>query len=193
MSRVVFNPWPGSATEEDLLERVERKKRLCELIDGTLVEKPMGRYESFLAGWLITYLNLFLEDNPIGVVFGESALLRINTGRVRAPDVSFFSFQRLGGKGLAEERISSMAADLAVEVVSEGNTPAEIRQKIREYFASGTLLVWIIYPKTRTIAVFERASDEPARTLSENESIEGGSAIPGFELPLGKLFNKRSR
>jgi hypothetical protein len=42
LSRIIFDPWPGTATEEDLLLMVERDKRLCELIDGTLVEKPPG-------------------------------------------------------------------------------------------------------------------------------------------------------
>ena len=46
MSRVVFDPWPSTATEQDLIEFVDRDKRLIELIDGTLVEKPAGSYES---------------------------------------------------------------------------------------------------------------------------------------------------
>jgi Uma2 family endonuclease len=191
--RVIWNPLPGTATEEDLLLLVERDNRLCELVDGTLVEKSMGRYESFLAGWLITYLNLFLETDPCGVVLGEAALLRISTGRVRAPDVSFFSFSRLGGKDLADERISSMPADLAVEVVSESNTPAEMQKKKREYFASGTRLVWIIYPKSQTVDVFEQPSDEPTRTLRHDDTIEAGLIIPGFTLELEKLFSKRTK
>ena len=40
MERIIFNPLPGTATETDLLRLIERDKRLCELIDGTLVEKP---------------------------------------------------------------------------------------------------------------------------------------------------------
>jgi energy-coupling factor transporter ATP-binding protein EcfA2 len=40
-----LRPWPGTATEADLLRLVERDKRLCELIDGTLVEKPVGLIE----------------------------------------------------------------------------------------------------------------------------------------------------
>jgi Uma2 family endonuclease len=191
MSRVIFDPWPGTATEDDLIHFVERDKRLCELIDGTLVQKPMRRYESFLAGWLLTYLNLFLETNPLGVVFGEAALLRLITGRVRAPDVSFFSYARLGGKGVADERISSMSADLAVEVFSDSNTAAEMQQKKIEYFSSGTRLVWIVYPIPRTVAIFEEPSDEPTRMLGENEILDGGSVLPGFTLELSKLFNKR--
>ncbi|CAA9388406.1 MAG: hypothetical protein AVDCRST_MAG64-1045, partial [uncultured Phycisphaerae bacterium] len=52
LSRIIFDPWPGTATEADLLLFVERDKRLCELIDGTLVEKPVGYFESLIAGLL---------------------------------------------------------------------------------------------------------------------------------------------
>ena len=51
--RIVFDPWPGTATEGDLLRLAERDKRLCELIDGTLVEKPVGYWERFIAADLI--------------------------------------------------------------------------------------------------------------------------------------------
>ena len=49
LSRVIFDSWPGTATEADLLRFVERDKRLCELIDGTLVEKPEGYWEGMIA------------------------------------------------------------------------------------------------------------------------------------------------
>jgi Uma2 family endonuclease len=153
----------------------------------------MGRYESFIAGWLITYLNIFLSTHEIGVVLGEAGLLRINTGRVRAPDVSYFSFERLGGKGLDEERISSAAADLAVEVFSDGNTAAEMKQKKIEYFGSGTRLFWIIYPVSKTVEIFDSLSDLPAKTLNVNDTIDGGAVIPGFALELTKLFNRRTK
>ena len=36
LERIIFDPPPGTATEEDLLRLVERDKRLCELIDRVL-------------------------------------------------------------------------------------------------------------------------------------------------------------
>ena len=49
LERIVMDPWPGTATEQDLLVFVERDKRFVELIDGTLVEKPVGWLESQIA------------------------------------------------------------------------------------------------------------------------------------------------
>jgi Uma2 family endonuclease len=186
LERIVMNPLPGTATEQDLLTLVERDKRLVELIDGTLVEKPVGSLESAIAGWLITYLNVFIGPRKLGVVFGEAAMMRIVSSRVRLPDVSFFSRERLatwGGKP-----ILNVAPDLAVEVISEGNTKAEMRQKMKEYFDSGTRLVWLVYPKTRTIEVYEQLTEQPARTLGHTDTLDGGSVLPGFAVPVADVF-----
>src|SRR5947209_5127281 len=47
--RIRMRPYPGTATEQHLLELRATEKRLFELVDGTLVEKVMGLRESLLA------------------------------------------------------------------------------------------------------------------------------------------------
>src|ERR687890_208242 len=81
LERILFDPWPGTATEADLLRYVERDKRLCELVDGTLVEKPVGYLESFIASVLITHLNQFILPRDLGIVTGEAGLMRLVSGR----------------------------------------------------------------------------------------------------------------
>src|SRR5438874_10976775 len=95
MERIIFDPWPGTATEADLLRFVERDKRLCELIDGTLVEKPVGLTEAVIATDLGTDLNLFVRHRQLGIVSGPDSTLRMSSGRVRLPDVAYFSRDRL--------------------------------------------------------------------------------------------------
>jgi Uma2 family endonuclease len=80
-----------------------------------------------------------------------------------------------------------LAPDLAAEILSESNTPAEIDQKLREYFQSGTRLVWVVDPVSRTAAIY-RAAGKPERTISEDEMLDGADVIPGFLLRLGDLF-----
>jgi len=61
LERIWFHPAPGTATEKDVIEAEERENRLCELVDGTLVEKAMGFEESRLAvrspTWRPTWLS----------------------------------------------------------------------------------------------------------------------------------------
>lgn len=59
--RVRFRPLPGTATEQDVLDAQAHDGRLCELVDGVLVEKGMGFRESFLAMTLSTILWGFRE------------------------------------------------------------------------------------------------------------------------------------
>jgi Uma2 family endonuclease len=190
MSRVVWSPWPGTATEDDLVLLAERDKRLCELIDGTLVEKPMGSFESAIAGWLIFYLNAFLDSRPIGTVLGEAGMMRMFSGRVRMPDVSFLSSSRLTKRQLRSQSILAVGPDLAVEVISESNTKAEISQKKLEYFKSGTQLMWVIYPQEETVEIFVGPTEIPAEILDRRGVLDGGVAVPGFSLQLEKLFSK---
>src|SRR6476620_4089347 len=115
LERIVFDPRPGTATEADLLRFVERDKRLCELIDGTLVEKPVGATESMIAINLATDLNIFVRPRNLGVVLGADGTLRMVSGRVRLPDVAFIARQRLPGGFMPREPIPDLAPDLAVE------------------------------------------------------------------------------
>ena len=77
---------------------------------------------------------------------------------------------------------------LAVEVISPSNTRAEMRQKRVEYFESGAKLVWQVYPDTRTVMIFDKAGDEPAKVLKEGEILDGGDVLPGFQIAVTEIF-----
>lgn len=192
LDRIVFDPWPGTASEEDLLRYVERDKRLCELIEGTLVEKPVGYLESYVASILLMRLNAFVLSRGLGAVTGEAGLMRLAGGRVRMPDVAFVSSGRLPGGQVPTDPVPSLAPDLAAEVLSESNTPAEMEQKLREYFASGTRLVWFVDPRARTVAVYD-APAAPTRVLGEADALDGMDVVPGFVLPVADLFRNVPR
>src|SRR5688572_3541181 len=77
LERIILDPPPGTATEADLLRLVERDKRLCELIDGTLVEKPVGMFESRIATNLMIQLGAYVNQHDLGGVSGEASTLRM--------------------------------------------------------------------------------------------------------------------
>src|SRR3954462_14268163 len=85
LERIVFDPPPGTATEADLLRFVERDKRLCELIDGTLVEKPVGIWEGLIAARLVAYLTVYADAHRLGAVFGDGSTMRMVSGGGRLP------------------------------------------------------------------------------------------------------------
>ena len=187
LERIVFDPWPGTATEADLLLWIERDKRLCELIDGTLVEKPMGYWESLIAIALAARLSIYADEHDLGSVSGADSTLRMSSsGRIRLPDVAFISKARLPA---TSNPIPTVSPDLAVEVLSEGNTTAEMTQKLLEYFESGTLLAWVIDPKTRTVKVYHQPG-QSTQVLNIGGSLDGEQVLPGFSMAVAELFRK---
>jgi Uma2 family endonuclease len=184
LSRIIFNPWPGTATEADLLYMVDHEKRLCELVDQTLVEKPVGYWEGIVAANIIALLAAYVNPRDLGAVSGADSTLRMKSGRIRLPDVSFVSKVRLP-KTL--EPVPSLAPDLAIEVLSEGNTAEEMRQKLAEYFQSGTRLAWLVDPATRSVAVY-KTPDAPASIVAEADSLDGGEVLLGLSIRVADIF-----
>jgi Uma2 family endonuclease len=173
------------ATEEDL-RYVNDRGRLCELVDGVLVEKAMGVRESLLALGLAHLLGTFLKQHNLGFVLGPDGSLRLFAGLIRAPDVSFISWKRLPDGKVPEEPVPNIAPDLAVEIISKGNTRKEMDRKVREYFASGVKLVWLMYPRKRLVEVYTSVRDH--HTVREPESLDGGDILPGFSFDLAQFF-----
>ncbi len=186
--RVRWNPLPGTATERDLLRTNERKEgAICELVDGTLVEKPMGFGESEIAGLILYALLGFIRPRRLGIVLPADGPHRLRPGTVRYPDVSFISWDRLPGRKRPSEPIPALAPDLAVEVLSKSNTKVEIERKLSEYFEAGTSIVWIVDPKKKTVRV--HTSAEAFTTHSGDDILDGGAVLPGFRLEVQAIFN----
>jgi Uma2 family endonuclease len=189
--RIRLSPAPGYATEQDLVEIAEREDRLYELDDGVLVEKPMGWYEAILAALISGELAAYLKTHDVGHVLGADGLLQILPGKIKVPDVSFISWSRFPRQRLGRRPIPALVPDLVVEVLSETNTADEMDRKLKQYFEAGVCLVWYIDPKKRTALVF--ASPAEGKELTENESLNGGQVLPGFELSLQWLFERADR
>jgi Uma2 family endonuclease len=188
--RILLTPLPGTATEEDVVWMNDRGYRLCELVEGTLIGKTMGATESWLAVLLIQAIGTFVRKNDLGIVLGPDGFLRLRPGLIRAPDVSFISWDRLGGE-FPKEATPDLAPDLAVEVISEHNTKKEMKQKLEEYCAKDVQLVWLVYPKARKVEVY--TSPTKKRVVRHNQTLDGGNVLPGFELPLRELFTTPRR
>jgi Uma2 family endonuclease len=186
LSRIVFDPWPGTATEADVIRLDDHEDRLCELIDGTLVEKAMGFEESVLASRIVYFLLSFVVPRKLGLVSGEAGMMRLFAGRVRIPDVAFVSFDRLPNRKSPGVPIPDLYPDIAVEVLSDSNTRREMENKLQEYFKAGTKLVWYVDLTSKSVEVF--TSPTQVTRLSGSDVLNGGDVLPGFEVALPTLF-----
>ena len=187
LNRIRATPLPGTATENDLFEIQQRHGVCCELVDGVVVEKAMGTYESALAMALVQLLTPYLAANPLGVLTGEQGPLRFQPHKVRMPDVGFIRWERFKNRRVPRERVWQVAPDLAVEILSDGNTAAEMDLKLAEYIAGGTRLVWIIDPEQLSAKVYTSARQ--FTTLDQHGTLDGGDVLPGLRIKLADLFN----
>lgn len=191
LDRIRFRPFLGTATVQDVIDVRQEEGKWCELVEGVLLEKAVGFVESGLAGFLIGVLNAFVLPRNLGIVTGEAGTVELAAGLVRIPDVAFTSWDRLPGRRYPVAPIPRLAPNLAVEVLSEGNTPGEMAVKRQDYFAAGVELVWEIDPDARTVTV--HTSLTQSTTLGPADVLDGGAVLPGFTLQLQQLFAELDR
>ena len=184
--RIRLDRYP--ATEDDVAGVRNAERRMCELIDGMLLEKDIGFQESVIAGKIHRRIGNFVEDRRLGVVTVPDGMMRLAPGLIRIPDVAFVRKTQFPDGRVGPTAIPDIHPDLAVEVISSSNTVEEMDEKLRDYFASGTELVWYVEPDTRSVLVFTDPDRANAKRVSVADTLDGGAVLPGFFLPVAALF-----
>jgi Uma2 family endonuclease len=156
-----------------------------------LVDKAMGYFESVLAIVLGYFLHDYLTEHNLGVVSGEAGTMRLMPGLVRAPDLCFILWERFPNREIPTVPVPDLGPDLAVEILSQGNTEEEMERKRQEYFAADAHFTWIVDPKTRSVRVY--TSPTEFRLLSEEETLDAEPMLPGFRLSIREWFERASR
>lgn len=191
LERIRLVPAPGLATDDDAMAVKDREGRTCEVIDGVLVEKAMGFFEARLATVLAALFQTYLDQHDLGIVVGADGLVRLSPTRSVAPDVSFIGWEHFPERTFPAEPVPRLAPDLAVEVLSRGNTRAEMEAKLDEYFAAGVRAVWIIDPKRESTEVY--ASRNSSVTISIDGTLTAPDLLPGFEVSMRALFARAGK
>ena len=188
LERIRLVPAPGMATDDDAMTVKDREGRTCEVVDGVLVEKAMGWFESRLAVVLSYFIERYLDGHDLGIVLGPDGLVRISSTRSRAPDVSFVSWNKFPDRKLPAAPVPHLVPDLTVEVLSRGNTRAEIEAKLDEYFAAGVQIAWIIDPAHETAKVYE--SRDASAVVDMEGALTAPAVLPGFAVSMRELFDR---
>ncbi len=189
--RVRMDSPPGRATEGDLLAYQARTGRICELIDGVLVEKITGAPAALLAGFVLHLFWQHLEVHDLGIVLAPDGLLRILGTQIRVPNVSFIPWELFFNRRLPQQQIYPVAPNLAIEILSPGNTDEEMLRKLHDYFAAGVQLVWYIDTEERKAWAYTAV--DRGMEFTADGVLSAGDVLPGFELPLARLFAKLDR
>ena len=168
------------------LERMDRDD--LELVRGVLVPvmTPAGEQHGTLAAFLTAELWAFVRAHDLGRVYVEVGYkLFGNPDTVRGPDVSFVSRER---QTTAKRRRGFIhgVPDLAIEIASCDKPMTQLAAKAAEYVEAGTPLVWVVDPRRRQVRVHRPG--QPVSSLAQTDTLEGADVLPGFSLPLSRLF-----
>ncbi|MBV9211037.1 MAG: Uma2 family endonuclease [Acidobacteria bacterium] len=159
-----------------------------ELVRGELQPMaPTGDEHGGVTMELAASLHQYVKLNNLGRVYAAETGFQLdsNPDTVRAPDIAFVSQERIQSTGRIQGYRSG-APDLAVEVLSPGNTKREITEKVKEYFAAGARLVWIVNPKLKTVTVYRSLTD--IDVLTEKDMLDGGEVVQGFQISVADIF-----
>ena len=160
-----------------------------EIIDGQRVEMPpMSADSTGIAADLAHFLTAFGLRMDLGKAYPEMLIkLPLPVDRNRRPDVVFVPFARWPqGRVLPTTNEWAILPDLCVEVVSPNDLADELTTKTAEYFQAGVRQVWVVYPRHGLFYVYD--SPTRVRGLTRDDTLEGGSVLPGFTLKLADLF-----
>ena len=168
---------------EKYADAPENRDSLLELIDGEIVEKvpteQHGMIVILIAHWLLSFI---LTNQIKGRVLTEVRYRSKEDRRnARIPDVSY----RAGNNPLTKKGSVSELPDSAIEVKSPDDSLKDMRAKARYYLANGTKLVWLVEPQRRFVEVYTLDDEQ---VLVEGDTLDGGSVLPGFQMPVSAIF-----
>jgi Uma2 family endonuclease len=171
---------------DDDLERLPDGDRL-ELIRGELFPMPNNSADHGNKTMrLSSPIGVFVEEHGLGECFAAETRFTIarNPDTTVGPDFAFISRQRL--QDIPAKGYLRMAPDLVVETRSPGDTRKEFALKIAQWLNAGTQIVWALDPATRSLTVHRTGT--PPRTLTVGATLEGEEILPGFTLPMQRIF-----
>lgn len=174
-------------TADELLMLPDDGKRY-ELIEGVLNKmSPAGMAHGLVAMRAGAILFNFVHQRELGEVFAAETGFVVSTDpdTVRAPDAAFVAADRLP-PGDFPPGYLRLTPDLVVEVVSPSDTASELQSKVCTWLDAGCRLVWVVYPATQSVTVYQ--SREDVRVLGEEDALDGNPVFEGFSAEVRDLF-----
>ena len=159
-----------------------------ELVRGELKKMaPAGFYHGTTSAKIGASLLNYTAAHNLGEVCGSETgfLIGSDPDHVRAPDAAFVRRERVAAVGFVPGYFPG-PPDLAVEVISPHDRYTEVEEKVADWLAAGVQLVILVNPRNRSVTL--RAPDQPPVILTDQDTLDGGAVIPGWQMPVRDIF-----
>ena len=188
-------PAPLSMTAEQLYANPVAHAR-TELVRGQmLVHEPASWTHGDVAARVLVSISEHLTaerrtngwPSPRGRVLAAETgfILERNPDTVRAPDVAYVRLDRCPTQPPAA--FPELAPDLVVEVLSPPDRAAAVHEKVADWLAAGSLLVWVVDSARRVARVYR--ADGSESHVAASDALHGEDVLPGLHLALTDLFD----
>jgi Uma2 family endonuclease len=180
-----------------------------ELVRGEILRMPPPKGEHpYIEAALVEAIGRYLYDRAVGMGWspeqglqarnrlvgrlacGEAGIrvsIPTDPDQVRGVDFGYFTAEQVQRIGrIPADCYTPEAPALVAEVVSSSETATYIEDKVTDYFAAGAQIVWLLFPARGTVRVCLPSGS--MQTIPQQGVLDGGTALPGFSLPVGDLF-----
>ena len=163
-------------------ERPENRNKRLEYIGGDVIEVVSNSYASLTAARILARLLFYVDEHRLGYVTGADGGYIVSNKRY-TPAVGFISKQ----KQPDPPRVTWIPypPDLAVEVLSPSDGPADTRIKVVNYLQAG-VTVWLVAPDHKQVEIF--TPGQAVRQVGVEDTLDGGDVLPGFQLAVKDIF-----
>ncbi len=157
-----------------------------ELVDGELIDMDGAPRHGRMTGHIFRLIDDHVARAGLSMDVGVATGFQMSPHNLRFPDVHVTTWTRMAAYDEDAGGFPHFAPDVAIEVVSPSNTPAELDRKTAEYFANGASAVWIADPGPRIVAV--RRPGMPEQVYAGDAMLYGDPEIPGFACRVSEIF-----
>lgn len=156
-------------------------------INGELIVNPPTGGESGRRNLKIgRYLDEW-SDRYGGVCFDSSSGFNLPNGSTRSPDSSWIRQDRWNALTPKEkESFVPLCPDFVLELRSPSDNLSTLQDKMREYMENGARLGWLIDPQNWRVEVYRVGGN--VEVLEQPEVLSGEDVLPGFVLPLNRIW-----
>jgi len=182
------NKTAGVGTAEQLLAMPDDGYRY-ELVEGALhMMSPAGGRHGRITMRLGSMLEQHVRANGLGTVYAAETgfLISRNPDTVRAPDVAFVRKEKIDPIGDCDGYLP-LVPDLSVEVISPNDSSTQVETKVRMWIESGTAMVLVVDPATRTMRVYR--TKDSIDVLTDSDELDASAVVPGWKLAVGDCFS----
>jgi Uma2 family endonuclease len=156
-----------------------------ELVNGEIVVSPAGMPHAQIVLKIVRIVAAYLDENPIGEVFGDNVGLIFPNGNLRSPDLFVIRREAIPD-GKLPEGFGRFVPDFAVEVLSPIDRQSQVAQKIGEFLEYGVKVVWLVDPQDESVTVYRSLTQ--TQRFSSNDFVDAEPVLPGFVCKVSKFF-----